>query len=62
MRTLELTEKRKKMATNNPPEDHSKKLEEKLETALAFKEEGNTLYKGQSQFIFTQKIFIVIFL
>ena len=48
------------MATNNPPEDHSKKLEEKLETALSFKEEGNTLYKGQSQFIFTQKIFIVI--
>jgi len=35
------------MATNNPPEDHSKKLEEKLETALAFKEDGNTLYKAK---------------
>ena len=49
------------MATNNPPEDHSKKLEEKLETALSFKEEGNALYKGQSQFIFTLKILYLLF-
>ena len=41
--------KLKKMAMKNPPENASKKLETKLETALVFKEEGNTLYKGPNQ-------------
>ena len=31
----------------NPPKDSSNKLETKLETALAFKEEGNALYKAK---------------
>ena len=35
------------MAMKNPSEDHSKKLKTKLATALAFKEEGNTLYKAK---------------